>query len=241
MIQTNVDIIFNEPEIKEGFCLLRPKHKFYFDIVDVKILKISKIKNGYQMTIFVDVETSKILKEIDNSTLINLLTNNQKWFNNDLTEEEIKEMFFASFCNQTNSIKVFIRENIVINLNNKQIDINEFITNFANMKHNMINIKLQLLGMYVYKKQTINKWYINTMNIYENTEDICMDSKEEINEFWKSMVEKCDEVLQKRIQNIETTRNNIQSNFKDIENTENTELWEKKIVELKKIIQNIIF
>lgn len=241
MNKTNLDIIFREPENKATYCLVRPQSKITCDIVDVKILKISKLKNGYLLNIFVSHDVQKILDEVDKNTLISLLTNNKEWFNNDLSSEEIKDMFFSSYCAQDNQMNVFLKENVGINLNNKQIDINDFITNISSYKSNLINIKLQLLGLYIYKKQTINKWSINTINVYENTEDISEQSKEEIEEFWKSMLEKSDEVLNTRIQNIELLRENMYNIYSKIVETKNNIEWEKHIVELKKIIQNIIF
>lgn len=238
-------IAFHAPETKDSYCLSKTKKKVYCDVIDVKIMNIQKMKTGYMLTLYLDAESRRALTEIDKVSIINLLTNNNSWFNNELTDDEVKAMFFTCYCEQTNTMKAYIRNVQGINIyqNNKPLELADFVTSFrsADYKQCMVNMKLQLLGMYIYKKQTINKWCINTINIYDNTEDMVTESKDEVEAFWKEMVDRCDEILKKRIENIEASRQGLRSSISAITDTHGTADWEAKIAGLKKLTQNIIF
>lgn len=237
-------INFEAPEERENYRIARTKKRIYIDAIDVKITNATKLKVGYMISLRLDTLARKTLKDIDSVSIMHLMMNNKEWFNNELSDEEIKDMFYCSYCEQTNTLKAYIRnvQGIQVFLNNRPIELSEFIESCGKTdRQSMTNVKLQLLGMYVYKKQTINKWCINTINVYDNTDDMATESKEEIEEFWGEMVSRCDETLKKRIENLEANRKELAYNFSDIVLTRGTNEWEAKIVGLKKLIQNIIF
>lgn len=244
---TDIDkLSFSEPEIRENYCISKPHQKVYCDIVDAKITNITKLKNGHVISFYLENDPRKQLNEIDNISVINLLTNNKIWFQNELSEDEIRNMFYKSYCEQTRTIKTIIRsnQNVKVHHNNKLIEFSEFLKNCTDpsyFKQNVINVKLQLLGIYIYKNQTLNKWTLNTINIYENTEDINTESREDIEEFWNSMVDDYQDLLDRRMENIRKEKENIKNIYNDILHTKDTKEWDKKICELKKLIQNIIF
>lgn len=239
-------ISFDPPVEKDSYRIAKPHKKVQIDVIDVKVVNATKLKVGYMLSLHLDTEARKMLKEIDNVSILHLLTHNKEWFHNELTDDEVKDMFYCSYCEQTSTLKAYIRnvQGINVCLNNRPIELSEFITGFCGVsgsRSSMTNVKLQLLGMYVYKKQTINKWCISTINIYEGTEDMETETREEIETFWGEMVERCQEKLQKRIENIEESREDLKSMYAEISQIHGTDEWELKIADLKKLIQNIIF
>jgi hypothetical protein len=103
----------------------------------------------------------------------------------------------------------------------------------------MLNIRVQHAGLYIYSKQTFNRWYANSINIYDEDTDI--EEKENIEESWGSLVEESDNVLKNRITSLENTRSKIKNLYLDICKNNSSKEWECKIKELKNLIQNIIF
>lgn len=241
----NTDISYDTPVKIKNYFLSRTKTKIFHDIIDVKIVNIIKLKDGFLLSVSVDKNTQEFLKSIDDESILELLTHNQEWFNNNLKDEEIVNMFHRSYCEQSFIMNVYLKPSrcIQVNINNKEVDITELLTKLSDLsffKQNTVNIRLQLIGMYIYTKQTHNKWCVHNINIYENTEDAIPDSKDDIEIFWKEMISKCNDTLDKRIKNIEGTKNDLQKLYIEIQKSEK-KVWDEKIMELKKLVQNILY
>jgi Zn-finger protein len=109
------------------------------------------------------------MKEIVNSSL--------KWFNKDLTQNELIEMYTKSYCSQTKTISVIFTntKNPKLIYNNKNIemvdDIISILRENNHYKKCMINIEIEYHGIYFYADNTKNKWIISSIDITDISND----------------------------------------------------------------------
>lgn len=234
-----MDMIYTQPEAKKNYYVSKCCKPVYYDLIDIKITKTTKLNEGYLFAVHINNDTKEFLKNVDDSAIDNLITNNSQWFKNELSKEEIQTLFKSSFCSQNSTMLLYITNNTKIYINNKLSEIPEL---FLNISKRIINIKIQLIGMFIYSNQTYNKWLMNTIYIYDEDEDILYrESKEEIEKYWKERMDESLILLDTRIQNICNTRDRMNSLYTEILTTKTSVDWENKISELKKLVQNIIF
>lgn len=235
-----MDILYTQPVSKKNYYITKTNKNIFYDIIDIKIKLVTKLNDGYLFSIYINDNDKIFFNDIDNIAIQNLITYNSSWFLNELTENDIKTLYKPSFCSQNNSISLYLTSNTKIFYNNKLCEVPELLSKI-NKKY-IINIKIQLIGMYIYSNKTFNKWHIHTLNIYDDVDDNIEDeNKEEIEEYWKESIDECNKILDKKIKNINTTKENIQKLYSEIITTKKSIIWENKISELKKLVQNIIF
>ncbi len=233
-----MNIIYTQPIAKKNYYISKTSTHIYYDIIDIKIKKITKLNEGYLLTIYIDNDTQAFIDIIDNDAKNILIKENSLWFRNELNEDDIQELFKSSYCKQNKIISVYITNNTKIFINNKLSEISDFLDKTS--KHYIINGKLQLLGMFIYSNQTYNKWHMNTINVYDD-ESSCTDNRKELEDYWQDTINECNNKLDNQIININKIKDDIKNLYIDIINTENSIDWENKISQLKKLVQNIIF
>jgi hypothetical protein len=201
-----------------------------------------KMKNdkGYTMQVCLQHDDKRTFQDIDSLAIHNLISNNNTWFNNNLTEEEIRQLFRTSICEQSNTITLLFNDKTKIYVNDKSCELTDFVSrDMSYFRHCMLNIKAQHLGLYIYAKQTINRWYVNSIHLYN--EEIDMDNKEDIEDAWYNLVSEAIDNLNLKIQILEEKKNRIIMLYQGIHKNNRNRQWDAQIQELKKIIQNIIF
>jgi len=239
------DILYLTPVMHKNIFISNVSSPVTYDTTDVKINKISKSSNNgsYLLTVYIDHNDEEFFKYIDDTAILSLLSNNDKWFKNTLSEDDIKSLFNRSYCSQTNTMTLIISECTHIYIEGKQTEMKDFVKILSDIslrKQYTINITVQLAGLYIQSSQTNNKWIIKSINMFLNDE-IDIDAKEEINEFWGNMMEECEKSLDNKIAMIEKKKRHLKELYNSIVKTNNSKDWENKITEFKKIIQNIIF
>lgn len=243
-----MNIVFEKPVFKKKYYVSHLKDSTFYNMTDVTIKNITKIgsNNGHSLNISINSDDVTFFKTIDDISINDLKTNNEIWFNNGLSEEDVISMFKSSYCEQNKCINAVIPDDVdtklSIYLNNKKCTMADFLCLFNDvkvLKHHIINLQLQHIGMYIYTRQTINKWAIRKIIIY--TDDaIDIDSREDIEEFWKTNIAECDNVLKSRIKLIEDKRFELQNAYENILQEKSSKLWEKKINRLSKLVNNIL-
>jgi hypothetical protein len=234
---------FTKPVFKKNYYISKVIDPLFIDCIDVKIKSISKLNNdkGYIVSLYIDNTDVKKFQDIDNDTIYTLLSNNNIWFDNNLSEDDIINLFMKSVCEQNNTIDVVINDNSKVFVNDKIDDIKNHINNINYLRKCILNINIRHIGLYIYSKQTFNRWFANNINIYEDMDENYIESKEDIDNTWKDLVEDSNKILNEKIQNIEDTKTKINMLYSDICKNNNNREWASKIQELRKIIQNIIF
>lgn len=248
-----MDIVFKKPTFKKTYYVSHTQNIVTYDLIDVTIKKVIKLQNnnGHIFTLNISQNDKEFMSGVDDCGLRTLMQNNRLWFENDLREEDIKQMYNASYCSQSGSINVFLPNdagdtnitNIKVFCNNKPSNVFEFLNCINDHKYKKqytINFELKHIGMYIYADQTINKWAVRTIHIH-NLHDVLTEDKEDIETSWAELVAQCDEILEGRIKIIEKTRKELHSQYETVINEKNSKKWESQLEDLKKLIQNIIF
>lgn len=243
-----MNITFKKPKFKNTHYIANTVTPICYNIYDVRIHKIHKLQNdkGYSIVLHLSSDDQQFLTNIDNQSLNALIANNKQWFDNDLSDNDISEMYRASYCKQTETISILLPNNYSeytrIHINGKLVSIDDFleIVNMNYRKTHDISIQIQNIGMYIYSDQTVNRWIAKSINIH-NLTDVDTESRGEIEEFWKELVDKCDETLEGRQNLIQNTRKELADKYSAIVSEKKSKDWECKIEDLKKLIQNIIF
>jgi len=233
---------FTKPELRKNFYISKAEQPITENIIDAKLKKITKLNcnKGYILTFYLNNIDKTIFNTTDDNALFMLISNNNIWFNNNLSTEDIIELFKKSICDQTNTINIIVNENSKICINDKVCSLEDFLTHdMTYFRKCMMNIKVQHVGLYIYAKQCFNRWYASSMNMYD--EDTETEDKEDIEKSWGNLVEESDAVLESKIKTLENTRTKIKTLYSDICKNCGPKEMDGKIQELKKLIQNIIF
>ena len=191
-----------------------------------------------------ELEEYKEIEKIDSIICQNALINNQKWFNNNLHDEEIKEFFRASLNIVQDTMTVMISDikDIIITLNDTVIDTLEEI----DLKNPNIEVSLEIeaQGLYFFPKKFGIRWIVNKITIYnadlvekvDNDDAIDRDSIE--NE-WKQEVGIIQESIKNDISKLKNKITFLQEYSNDIENSfqkatqiNSIEQWNTKFIEL---------
>lgn len=241
-------LFFNKPVKKNKCYLSRLNNKVSYTLNNCIIKTFFKTSIGYSINILLNDNDTTFFKEIDNLAIYNIMKNNNEWFENSLLDEEIKHLFKPSYCCQNNILKaqiLFTKEpEIIINniSNNNMEDIIKILSNPLILKKYNINIKLNHLGLFFYPHESINKWIINTIILEDiDTNDNNDWSKNEIDADWTIIGNNSILDIDKKILELNSTKNNIINNLINIKNIENpNEKWENEITDLKKNIKNIL-
>lgn len=234
-----MNIVYTHPELKKNYYICKTNKNLFYDIINIKINKILKLKDGYLLYIYInDNEIKKTIHDIDNNAKDILINNNNIWFSNELAKDDIEKLFKPSICNQNNILNIYLTDKSNIYINNKLIELSDNITSLLNNKY--INVRIQLIGLYIYSNQTYNKWHLHSIYLYED--DITLnENKIEIEEYWKETIEECYQILDNKIVNIQNTKLELENLYKAMINTEKNNIWDNKIYQIKKLVQNIIF
>lgn len=242
----NTYISFNTPELKKNHYKVTPDRPIHYDLSDVSMKKISSLQNdkGFVVGIHVPPYFQQALLSVDEKSLLSLISNNDTWFDNNLSEADIRKMFIAAFCCQNNMIKCVITHQTNIIKNGKDCEIPDMMNIISETPYSnryMINMRLQYAGLHIYPKYTMNRWIVKQVNIYEN-EEMIGEKREDIEEFWGNQVKECQDLLDNRIKSIGMTKKNMDKILDDIKKCEySNKNWESKISDLKNLVQNIIF
>jgi hypothetical protein len=250
------DNLFKTPILKNKNYISYLTNPLKYQIYEVKIKNIQKLKssNGYIITIYIPNDINNNLYneliKIDEHALNSILINNNKWFKNNLEEDELKKLYKSSYCKQTNTLNILISDTVPININinNKYHDnINEvldILLDLRNLKNYIINIEVQHIGLYIYSEISTNKWIVKDINILNIEHDKCSWNREDIENSWESEVNNINELIENKIvetnnyiDNLIKYRNNVNNILKEAKNMKNADKnWETKLNELKKNI-----
>jgi len=248
------DIHFLKPKFKKKSYISETKKKIAYDLYDVKIknyYRITSSSNALKLSVNIDEnDYFTFFNDIDNIALNNIIKKNKKWFDNELSEEELNTFFKSSICSQNKILDAVLSSSSIIKYNNNTID--ELDANLQKLllkKNCLFSIKVELIGMYIYKDKIQNKWFIKEIEIIDQVDNDNLHlSIKELNDEWNTTLNETIITLNeeldgynKRKNDIETFINinkNLMNEINMCKNKDN--IWENKISILKNNIKNII-
>lgn len=246
------DIQLNKPYLKKKAYISESKNKIYINLCDIKINNINKItntSNALKLNIYINNNELNDIKNIEDNIYNYFSKYNDKWFKNNLTTDDLKDLFNYSFCSQTNTIQAILSNNSIINFNDNNININNKLYDLLKSNKYLINITLEHIGFYIFKYKLENKWIIKNINIIDHcTINDFLLNKDEIEKEWENTLYETIETLELQIEDynnkIEKINNFISFNLdliNEIKNIKNNDKnWDNKINILKNNIKNIL-
>jgi len=243
----NENIILKTPYLKKKTYISELDKEVTLKLTNINIKNILKYRDYYIIQLYLNnIDNINDLTDIDEKLLNIYSKKNKKWFNNELTKNELNELFSKSYCTHTCTIDIILNNDTIIIKNNKIVDLNNDI--ISELKKNDIEIEIEekILGIYISKKSIKIKWIITKISIDTIINDMELNNEELENE-WIDTFNETVEFLDnkkieytKRMNNIEVFKNNNRELLNEIKKTTNKKSWNQKINILKNNIKNIL-
>jgi hypothetical protein len=194
-----------------------------------------------------DSEQYQEIQKVDESICKNAIVNNNKWFNNNLKEDEINEFFRPSLNTEQDTMTVMISDihDIIITLNDTVIDTLDKID--LKNPHIDISLEIEAQGLYFFPKKFGIRWIVHKLAIHnsdllasENSADIeTLIDKNEIENAWECEVQNIQEFIKQdiskyidKIESIKKYSNEINEIFEKAKNANAMEEWNSELIKL---------
>lgn len=243
----NENIVLKKPYLKKNTYISELHQEIIFKFSNINIKNIEKCKDYYLIQLYLNnAEDLNNINNIDSIILTKYIKKNKKWFNNDLTNDDINTIFIDSYCKHNNTIDIILNDSTSIIKNNKTVELdNDIISQLKNKDIN-IDIEVKILGIYISKKQIQIKWIISKIIMDVHMDNMELD-KEELEIEWTDTYNETVIFLDnkkleytKRMNNIEIFKEKNLELLNEIKKTSEKKYWNQKINILKNNIKNIL-
>lgn len=189
-------------------------------------------------------EQYKDIQIIDDTICENAIINNQKWFNNNLNEDEIKQFFRPSLniAQDTMTVMVSDIKDTVITLNGKVIDdIHDIDYKSPTIE---LSLEIEAQGLYFFPKKFGIRWSVNKL-VFSNIELIQTNENDEmfdrllIENEWENEIITIQELIVKdintlsaKIKTLKEYSNDLEETINTIKNIDSMKEWNKNSMEL---------
>jgi hypothetical protein len=213
---------------------------FKIQLNELKIINF--FNNGYNiechLPININEQSIANIEELDNLSL-NTLKEHPEWF-----EEEINidNVYTYSYINDISTITLLLNNKTECYYNgvDKDLeDIVEILKDGKRLRDYNINVEISFLGLFIYDNMIINKWVIKVINIEELLEDFSDWNKLDIETDWENEINNYENNINEKIDFYNKSLNNAKILLEEIKNETNFNIWDKKILKLKKQIIKI--
>lgn len=166
----------------------------------------------------------KLIKDLEQQCMDELIANNCKWFHNSLDEDKIKEMFDSTVEHDTlYSYISLLRSHLEIP---NFTDIPEWQLSIKNTLPKSYFVTLVCDGLFIYPTRFGLRWIIHSIKEFKEESDDIIPDYEDIIRFWEEQVNTTKKQLVSRLNKIESLMNQIKKK----------EFSEKEIKELKELL-----
>lgn len=206
---------------------------------DIKIIQINK---GIECHIPLNSSNEKAIEFIEEIDKISFetLKENPEWYL-EINDKINLDLFYNySYLNDLSNINLGLNSKSRYIYNDKEEDFNDLI-NFLNDNNNYLNynisVDIAFLGLYITEGDCsiINKWLIKTIYIDEIIDNLDWN-KREIEEEWREELENYKIAIKEKIENYQQSLIEAEKLYEEIENENNINIWNKKILKFKKYI-----
>jgi len=199
--------------------------------------------NGYNIECYlpsnINEQSIKIIEELDNLSLTTL-NEHPEWFED--PEINIENIYNYSYVNDISSITLLLNNKTECYYNGIDKDLEEIIDilkDTKKLRDYNINVEISFLGLFIYDNMIINKWVVKVINIEELLDDFADWNKEEIETDWENEIENYENNMNEKIEFYKNSLYNAKILLEEIKNETNFNIWDKKILKLKKQIIKI--
>jgi regulator of replication initiation timing len=228
---------FNTPIKKNNIYISTSTKSTHLYLIDVKIIKTVPI-NDTKIELYLKIENEdlkEIFNNIEISTLNTIKENNNKWFKNSLSNEQINELYEPSFDVQTGILRIFIYKN-----NSPRIIYKDNVCNsiFELLKYDLSNITIHIdikfVGICIYSTKFYNIWVIKNIQCL-NDDEIDISDKITIYDSWNTELTKIDKQIEDKIEELKILRENMWNIYNESKNS--TE-WKNELDNLRLTLTN---
>jgi len=250
-----IDIKIEKPVKKKhvyvGKVTTKDNKPYRLKIHSAKFVSLQRIPSnqGSILKIWFDNKShdiNTIITKLEETVLDTIINNNKKWFENELSLEDIKKFYRNSIdvLNNTLSILNENTEQALIIYNNNIVD----SLNDINFSNTDLNLEIEIQGLYFFHKKCgirwiIRKLMINTNNLDENLEnwfdrkDIECEWENDLIILNKNIDDNCNE-LHNKISKLKEFKMEINDKFEESKNKILDTEWNKMLNNLSiKIIK----
>lgn len=187
-----------------------PNTPIHISITNCKILNVIDLQEDKVMLeVFVEQQDIKEkLENVDEACKEAIIMNNNKWFKNDLSRDDILRKFEPCFDSQTSKMVIIIYKAYLKGFDRN--DVSEEMT---------LNFQIKLLGLFINRDTFGNRWMVTSINgkqyldqeenedgedgedgVGEDGEDgvVKEDLKEDVYEAWLEEIDELTEKIQER-------------------------------------------
>ena len=240
------NIKLKKPYLKKNTYISELENELILKLNNKNIKNISKQKDNYIIELYLNnIDNINEIKNIDNEILKSYSKKNKKWFDNNLTELDINELFINSYCAQNNIIHIILDDNTDIIFNNKIVDLNNDIINELKKNNIEIDIGIKLFGIVISKNSIKTKWIITKLsidiinNIELNNKELEVEWVDTFNDIVSILDAKKIE-YSKRMKEIDIFKEKNKELLDEIKKIDDKKYWNLKINILKNNIKNIL-
>jgi len=228
---------FNTPIKKNNIYISTSTKSTHLYLIDVKIIKTIPISDA-KIELYLKIENEdlkEIFNNIEISTLNSIKENNNKWFKNSLSNEQINELYEPSFDVQTGILRIFIYKN-----NSPRIIYKDNVCNsiFELLKYDLSNITIHIdikfVGICIYSTKFYNIWVIKNIQCL-NDDEIDISDKITIYDSWNTELTKIDKQIEDKIEELKILRENMWNIYNESKNS--TE-WKNELDNLRLTLTN---
>ena len=243
----NENLLLKTPYLKKNTYISELDKEVTIKLTNVNVKNILKYRDYYIIELYLNnIDNINDLTHIDENIQNIYSKKNKKWFDNELSKNELNELFLKSYCTHTCTTDIILNNDTIIIKNNKIVDLNNDI--ISELKNNDIEIEIEqkILGIYISKTCIKIKWIITKISIDTIINDMELNNEELENE-WIDTFNETVEYLEnrkieygKRINDIERFKENNSELLNEIKKNTNKKSWNQKINILKNNIKNIL-
>ena len=204
---------------------------------EIKIKNITGNVIECHIPIKMNESSIKMINELD-KIAIDTLKENPDWLKN-IDKNEIDNLYNYSYTSDISNLNVIINNKTECYYNDNEIymdDTIELLRDYNKLKDYNIIIEISFLGLFIYDYTIINKWLIKTIKIDEVLDDFGDWNINEIEDDWNIEVENFEINVKNKIEYYKNAVKEARELLDEIKNEMNINIWEKKILKLKKNI-----
>lgn len=233
--------LLKNPQKKSKCYVSYLEKPFKIGLNEIKINNF--FNNGYNIECYlpsnINEQSIKIIEELDNLSLTTL-NEHPEWFED--PEINIENIYNYSYVNDISSISLLLNNKTECFYNGIDKDLEEIIDilkDTKKLRDYSINVEISFLGLFIYDNMIINKWVVKVINIEELIDDFADWNKEEIETDWENEIENYENTMNEKIEFYKNSLYNAKILLEEIKNETNFNIWDKKILKLKKQIIKI--
>ena len=232
--------LLKNPQKKSKCYVAYLEKPFKIELNEIKINNF--FNNGYNIECHLPVKINEqsisIIEELDNMSL-NTLKEHPEWFEDDIN---IDNIYNYSYVNDISNITLLLNSKTECYLNSIDKDLEdviEILKDTKRLKDYNINVEISFLGLFIYDNMIINKWVVKIINIEELLEDFSDWNKIDIETDWENEINNYENDINEKIQLYTKSLNNAKILLEEIKGETVFNIWDKKILKLKKQIIKI--